>query len=70
MVDNIKKMKKLIQELNKASYAYYGKDSPIMSDKEYDALYDELMMIQKETGTTLAGSPTQKVQGYVLDGLL
>lgn len=68
MVDNIKKMKKLIQELNKASYAYYGKDSPIMSDKEYDALYDELMMIQKETGTTLAGSPTQKVQGYVLDG--
>lgn len=68
MVDNIKKMKKLIQELNKASYAYYGKDSPIMSDKEYDALYDELMMIQKETGATLAGSPTQKVQGYVLDG--
>lgn len=68
MVDNIKKMKKLIQELNKASYAYYGKDSPIMSDKKYDALYDELMMIQKETGTTLAGSPTQKVQGYVLDG--
>ena len=68
MVDNIKKMKKLIQELNKASYAYYGKDSPIMSDKEYDALYDELMMIQKETGTTLAGSPTQTVQGYVLDG--
>ena len=68
MVDNIKKMKKLIQELNKASYAYYGKDSPIMSEKEYDALYDELMMIQKETGTTLAGSPTQKVQGYVLDG--
>ena len=68
MVDNIKKIKKLIQELNKASYAYYGKDSPIMSDKEYDALYDELMMIQKETGTTLAGSPTQKVQGYVLDG--
>lgn len=68
MVDNIKKMKKLIQELNKASYAYYGKDSPIMSDKEYDALYDELMMIQKETGTTLAGSPTQKVQGYILDG--
>lgn len=68
MVDNIKKMKKLIQELNKASYAYYGKDSPIMSDKGYDALYDELMMIQKETGTTLAGSPTQKVQGYVLDG--
>lgn len=68
MVDNIKNMKKLIQELNKASYAYYGKDSPIMSDKEYDALYDELMMIQKETGTILAGSPTQKVQGYVLDG--
>lgn len=39
-----------------------------MSDKKYDALYDELTKIEFETGTTLAGSPTQKVQGYVLDG--
>lgn len=68
MIDNIKRMKELIQKLNEASYAYYGKDSPVMSDKEYDALYDELTNIEHETGTTLAGSPTQKVQGYVLDG--
>lgn len=67
-VKHIEKMKELIQELNTASYAYYGKDTPIMSDKKYDALYDELTKIEFETGTTLAGSPTQKVQGYVLDG--
>ncbi len=64
----IEKMKNLIEELNNASVAYYGKDNPIMSDKEYDALYDELTNIEWETGIILAGSPTQKVQGYVLDG--
>ena len=68
MGNTIGRMKELIQELNAASYAYYGKDNPIMSDKEYDTLYDELTNIEHETGTTLAGSPTQKVQGYVLDG--
>lgn len=67
-IKHIEKMKELIQELNTASYAYYGKDTPIMSDKKYDALYDELTKIEFKTGTTLAGSPTQKVQGYVLDG--
>lgn len=67
-IKHIEKMKELIQELNTASYAYYGKDTPIMSDKKYDALYDELTKIEFETGTMLAGSPTQKVQGYVLDG--
>ena len=54
--------------LQKASYAYYGLDKPIMSDKEYDDLYDELVNLEKETECVLAGSPTQKVQGYVLDG--
>lgn len=54
--------------MQKASYAYYGRDNPIMSDKEYDDLYDELSKLEAESEYVLAGSPTQKVQGYVLDG--
>lgn len=61
-------MKQLIEILNKASIAYYGKDNPIMSDKEYDDLYDKLSKLEEEIGCVLAGSPTQKVQGYVLEG--
>ena len=61
-------MKQLVELLNKASKAYYGEDNPIMSDKEYDDLYDELSKLEEEIGCVLAGSPTQKVQGYVLEG--
>lgn len=67
-MDKIKRIKELVALLQKASYAYYGLDKPIMSDKEYDDLYDELVSLEKETECVLAGSPTQKVQGYVLDG--
>lgn len=67
-MDKAYRLKELTEQLNKASYAYYGKDKPIMSDKQYDDLYDELVRLEKETGIILAGSPTQKVQGYVLDG--
>lgn len=67
-MDKIKRIKELVALLQKASYAYYGLDKPIMSDKEYDDLYDELVSLEKETECLLAGSPTQKVQGYVLDG--
>lgn len=67
-MDKVKRLKELTAILSKASYAYYGLDNPIMSDKKYDDLYDELISLEKETDTILAGSPTQKVQGYVLDG--
>lgn len=67
-MDKINRIKELVALLQKASYAYYGLDKPIMSDKEYDDLYDELVNLEKETECVLAGSPTQKVQGYVLDG--
>lgn len=67
-MDKIKRIKELVALLQKASYAYYGLDKPIMSDKEYDDLYDELVSLEKETECVLAGSPTQKVQGCVLDG--
>lgn len=67
-MDKIGRIKELVSILQKASYAYYGLDSPLMTDKEYDDLYDELSNLEKETNCVLAGSPTIKVQGYVLDG--
>lgn len=67
-MDKIGRIKELVSILQKASYAYYGLDNPLMTDKEYDDLYDELSALEKETNCVLAGSPTLKVQGYILDG--
>ena len=64
----IERIKELVELLNQASDAYYVYDRPMMSDKEYDHLYDELEGLEKETGYILASSVTQKVQGKVLDG--
>lgn len=68
-MNEIKRIKELVSILNKASYTYYQNDNPIMFDKEYDDLYDELSKLEKDTGIVLAGSPTQRVQGFMLDGL-
>ena len=62
-------MKALIARLLEADEAYYGRDDPIMSDYEYDRLYDELVRLEKESGIVLAASPTQRVPGEVLDSL-
>ena len=62
-MDQIEKMKELINKLQEASKAYYAQDREIMSNYEYDALYDQLAAMEKETGMTLAGSPTVTV-GY------
>ncbi len=67
-MDKIGRIKALVGILQKASYAYYGLDNPLMTDKEYDDLYGELSALEKETNCVLAGSPTAKVQGYILDG--
>ena len=64
----IERIKELVELLNKASDAYYVNDNPIMSDKEYDKLYDELEVLEKETNYILSTSVTRKVQGKVLDG--
>lgn len=62
-MDKIGRIKELIEILNKASRAYYAEDVEIMSNFEYDKLYDELLMLEAETGTVYANSPTQNV-GY------
>jgi DNA ligase (NAD+) len=67
-LDKVQRIKELTSILQKASYAYYGLDRPLMTDKEYDDFYDELSTLEKETNCVLAGSPTIKVQGYLLDG--
>ena len=62
-MDKIERMKELIPVLQKAGKAYYQEDREIMSNFEYDKLYDELETLERETGITLAGSPTVSV-GY------
>lgn len=65
----MERMKELIEILTKASKAYYQEDREIMSDFEYDKLYDELNALEKETGIILSNSPTQKVGHQVLSSL-
>ena len=67
--NKIKRTQELVQILRKASDAYYVRDKPIMSDKQYDDLYDELSQLENETNYILSGSPTQKVQGGLLESL-
>ncbi len=55
------RMRELIDILNKASKAYYAEDREIMSNYEYDALYDELVKLENETGITMSDSPTVNV---------
>lgn len=68
-INKTDRMKELIEVLNKASKAYYAEDAEIMSNVEYDALYDELLALEEETGTILAGSPTVSVGYEAVDGL-
>ena len=61
--EKIARIRELVPILNKAAEAYYAKDTELMSNLEYDQLYDELAALERETGMVLAGSPTVKV-GY------
>lgn len=63
------RMKELITILDKAAKAYYADSAEIMSNAEYDELYDELENLEKETGIVLAGSLTKKVGYEVLSSL-
>ncbi len=59
-------MRELVNKLNDLAYRYYVLDDPIVSDKEYDALYDELLKLEAESGTVLPDSPTKRVGGEPL----
>lgn len=63
--DKKRRIEELIETLNEASAAYYDEASEIMSNYEYDALYDELELLEKETGYTPLNSPTKNV-GYTV----
>ena len=56
----IMRMKELVQKLDRAAKAYYQQDTEIISNREYDQMYDELQALEKETGTVLANSPNRK----------
>lgn len=61
--EKIERIKYLVETLNAASKAYYAEDREIMSNREYDSLYDELQKLEQETGIVMADSPTVNV-GY------
>ena len=65
----IDRMKELVRILDEASRAYYVENREIMSNLEFDALYDELAALEEETGIVLASSPTQKVGYEAVDDL-
>ena len=65
MIDKLQLMKDKIEILNKAAKAYYQDNTEIMPNIEYDKLYDELLELEKETGTVLSNSPSIHV-GYEL----
>lgn len=67
--EKLARMKELDELLDRASRAYYQEAREIMSDHEYDALYEELTALEAETGIRLSGSPTQKVGYQVLSEL-
>ena len=69
MESKITRIKELTKILKEAAQAYYAKDIEIMSNLEYDKLYDELVQLEEETGIVLAGSPTQTVGYEAVDEL-
>lgn len=69
MENKIARMKELINILNKASELYYQKNTIMMTDYEYDHLYDELVELEKETNMTLSNSPTINVEPEISSSL-
>lgn len=68
MNDKLLRMEQLVDELNRASEAYYNGRQELMTDYEWDARFDELHRLEEETGTTLPDSPTQNVSEDNVEG--
>lgn len=68
-MDKKQRMVELVEILNEAAKAYYATEKEIMTNFEYDTLYDELQQLEKELGVTLSNSPTQRVGYEVLSEL-
>ncbi len=66
MQDKEKRIKELVEELNKYAYEYYVLSNPSITDRDYDKKYDELLKLEKETGIVLLYSPTQRVGDTIL----
>lgn len=64
-MEKVKRIKELVKQLNEYRDAYYNEARPVISDVEYDKLFDELSELEKETGVVYTNSPTQTV-GYVV----
>lgn len=62
-MDNLSRMKELVDTLNEWARLYYEEDAPVVSDAEYDSLYDELRKLEETEGFSLKNSPTHKVGG-------
>lgn len=69
MQDKLSRLHYLVEFLNKCCDEYYNKNNPTLSDAEYDALFDELMGLEQETGVVLPYSPTQRAGYEVLSEL-
>lgn len=67
-MDAMMKMEQLVEQINHYNYHYYTLDQPLVSDKEYDALYDQLTALEAETGMVLPDSPTGRVGDDLLKG--
>ncbi|MCM1553861.1 MAG: NAD-dependent DNA ligase LigA, partial [Butyrivibrio sp.] len=67
--NELERIQYLTELLNRASKAYYAEDREIMSNYEYDALYDELTALEEKTGIVLSNSPTVNVGYEAVDEL-
>ncbi len=65
-MDKEKRIEDLIEKIQNLNYHYYTLDEPLLSDVEYDRLYDELVALENETGIIYPYSPTQRIGGEVL----
>ena len=68
-METTEQMKTYIEQMHAADKAYYNAGTPILTDYEYDQMFDALKKLEQETGVVLSGSPTHKVGGEVLDEL-